>query len=311
MDTNRHQSGWLNQIIAAAASLCDANPRRARLLVALACSVSRAAPHTILKDRAKTEKRFLAAITRVLGYAKHETLRKVDRYLHSRRPLLGQEQRPDHPDSVRVSFDLEEFRRDLLAMLAAEETDALAAASQATLDSVGYRDPWKLPAQSTLDFIARRANLLRDVPDEIWQQIKDQIAEGLNKGEPIRQIAKRIEETFSAIEEGRATVIAQAETAAAYSFSSDKAMRAAGIKYKQWFHTAISKVPRPDHLAIHRLIVPIDEPYPVGSPQLMFPHDPNGAPEDVINCACMSLPAIEQEFDAQQKLRATETEESP
>ena len=69
--------------------------------------------------------------------------------------------------------------------------------------------------------------------------------------------SRRIRNAFPAIEAGRAAMIAQTETAAAYSFSSDQAMRAAGIKYKQWFHSPVPPVPRPAQNRIDRLSVPL------------------------------------------------------
>ena len=214
---------------------------------------------------------------------------------------MGQEEQQDHPDSLKIAFNVDELRNDLLTMLETEGASALATASQDTLDAVGYRDPWKLPAQDALDFIARRQNLLSNVPNEIFDIIRNEISAGLNAGESIRDLSKRISSAFDEIGKTRATLIAQTETAAAYGFASDKAARAAGVPYKKWIHSVISKVPRPDHVAIDGLIVPMDEPYPVGDPPLMYPHAPDGAPEDVINCRCLSVPVPESEYLAQQK----------
>jgi uncharacterized protein with gpF-like domain len=262
----------------------------------------------LLNNREKQIDAMLAATARILNYAKHETLRNLDRFFRNRarahtldRIFAVNAGAPDNPDSVRIAFSLDEFRQDLLAALEAEQLSVLDTAGQTVFDQVGFSDPWELPAQDTLNFISRRQNLLRDVPDEIWQTIKSELSEGLNKGEPIAELAKRIEKAFGAIEKGRATIIAQTETAAAYSFSSDKATRAAGIKYKKWIHSPISLVPRPDHIAIDGLIVPIDDAFPVGNPPLMFPHDPNGAPGDVINCACLSVPVADEDFQMQQQ----------
>jgi len=181
-------------------------------------------------------------------------------------------------------------------MLDQEGRSALDSAANDTLAAVGYRDPWKLPAQDALDFIARRQNLLSNVPDEIFETIRNEISAGLNAGESIRDLSKRISSAFDDISKTRAELIAQTETAAAYSFASDKAARAAGIGYKKWIHSVISKVPRPDHLAIDGLVVPMDQAYPVGNPPLMYPHAPDGAAEDVINCRCMSIPVSEADL---------------
>ena len=157
----------------------------------------------------------------------HETLRKLHRYKYSIDCSWGRGQ-ADHPDSVKIAFDTDELRKDLLTVLETEGASALATAAQDTLDSVGYRDPWKLPAQDTLDFIARRQNLLSNVPDEIFDTIRNEISEGLNQGESTRELSKRISNAFDEIGKGRAQVIAQTETAAAYSFASDA---------RAWWHS--------------------------------------------------------------------------
>jgi hypothetical protein len=287
-----------NRTLLVAAALPTA---QARTVVALLCAQG-TIKHPSERKRDILQKNFHSSIVRVLGFAKHETLRNVHRHLYTHRPLFGQDEgTPDHHDSMKIAFDLSGLDQDLNSTLRTEIPIVLAAGAQDTLDAAGYRDPWKLPAQDTLDFIANRQNLLSNVPDEIYQQIQNELSTGLNAGETLAQLSARITQVFDEIEQGRADVIAATETAAAYGYASQQAALAAGIKYKKWLHSPIPKEPRPDHIAIDGLIVPIDEPYPVGDPLLMYPHAPDGSPEDVINCRCISIPVTEQDYQAQQK----------
>ena len=152
---------------------------------------------------------------------------------------------PINPGAVRINFNLSELEADLNSILDEEARAMLDTAASDTLASVGFRDPWKLPAQDTLDFIARRQNLLSGVPQEIFDQIRDELSQGLNAGENLRDLSARITDAFDQIEEDRADLIAETESAAAYSYSSDRAARAAGIGYKQWLHGASeSSAPR-------------------------------------------------------------------
>ena len=186
-------------------------------------------------------------------------------------------------------------------MIETEFPAALSDIAQDTLDALGYTDPWKIPAQDTLDMIFNRKNLIRGVSDDIFSEIKSEIAIGLTKGESIAQISKRITKAFDDITSTRAELIAETETGAAYNYASYLASKRVGVRYKQWIHSNVPKVPRPDHLAIDGLIIPIDEAYPVGDPPLMYPHDPDGAAADVINCYCISIPVTEEEYRAQKK----------
>jgi hypothetical protein len=269
---------------------------QARAIVELICASS---PERAAEQRRnKIKRRFKNSLVRILKFAKHETLRKLHRYMHSHRPLQAQDETVDHPDSIKIVFNPDELRNDLFSMLQSEFPDALQTVGSETLDALGYRDPWQLPAQNTLDFVSRRQNLLSNVSDEIYSTIKDEISTGLNEGESIADLSSRITSAFDDISKGRAEVIAETETAAAYSYASDQAARAAGVGYKKWVHSSVPKEPRPDHLAIDGMIIPVDEAFPVGDPPLMYPHDENGSAADVINCYCISIPVTEEEYNA-------------
>lgn len=277
-------------------------PNEARVVLALLCSSTRRARQVTPYERTRNrlKQRFKGALVRVLKFAKHETLRKLHRYMFSARPLQAQDAGLDHPDAVRITFDREQLRQDLLQMLQVQLPGAVQMVANETLAAIGYRDPWLMPAQETLDLIAMRQNLITGVSDEIFGDVQREISEGLNAGESLDQIAKRISSTFNAFTEARAELIADTETSAAYGFAGQAAARAAGVQYKQWIHAGLPLVPREDHLAIDGLIVPIDEPYPVGDPPLMYPHDPDGSAEDVINCGCISIPATEEDYQKQE-----------
>jgi len=221
---------------------------------------------------------------RVLNFAKHETLRKMHRYLHSHRALMGQE---EHADAVRITFNRDELTQDLQSLLYSEMPGMLSQSAGAAL-----------PPQDVLDFISRRQELLSGLPEELYQRVLGEISDGLTAGESLADLSNRINQVFTDIEAGTADVIADTETAAAFNYATNNAARTAGVQFKQWVHGG-SAVPREDHLAIDGLIVPFNEPFPVGNPPLMYPHDPGGSPDDVINCSCVSLPATADQYDRQ------------
>src|SRR5262245_2846957 len=65
----------------------------------LACQEQTTPMHVRVLKRLK--RRFKSSLMRVLNFAKHETLRKMHRYLHSHRALTGQE----HPGAIRIAFN--------------------------------------------------------------------------------------------------------------------------------------------------------------------------------------------------------------
>jgi len=266
----------MNMIVAAAALPTN----EARAIVALLCRSSHPHQRTLKTIR----KGFKAHLNRVLNFAKHETLRKLHRYVHSNRPLTG----ADNPG--KTAFDPAELGQDLQSMMYATMPDMLSESA----DSLGY--DYTMPKQDVLDFIANRADLLSDLPDELFKRVADEISTGLAAGENISQLSDRVSQAFDDIDSGQADVIADTESAAAFNYATNNAAKANGVRFKQWVHGG-SRVPRDDHLAIDGLVVPFDEPYPVGNPPLMFPHAPDGSPEDVINCSCVSIPADASDYE--------------
>ena len=53
---------------------------------------------------------------------------------------------------------------------------------------------------------------------------------------------------------------------------------------------------RDSHIGTHGQIRPLNVPFTTGlGNKLLYPLDPNGPPEDVINCRCVEIPAYSME----------------
>lgn len=88
----------------------------------------------------------------------------------------------------------------------------------------------------------------------------------------------------------RANTIARTEMAQAENFGIQEGMKQAGVREIQWI-TNLDGNERPDHQEMHGTTTRIGEPFvlPDGS-QLRFPADPEGPPEQIINCRCTTAP---------------------
>jgi uncharacterized protein with gpF-like domain len=191
-------------------------------------------------------------------------------------------------------FDRQRFADGLLIALRNESADALQAAADQLLEEVGYSDPWSMPDPIVRGFIETRQNLLSGVPDEIFTAIENEISAGVQAGESIRDLAKRITAGFENVSRGRATTIASTETGAAYGFARQHAMKQAGVKHKNWLTSHLPNV-RLAHwqaeLNPENQRIPLEQPFNVGGEDLMFPGDEHGSPENTINCHCVALAA--------------------
>lgn len=98
---------------------------------------------------------------------------------------------------------------------------------------------------------------------------------------------------FSAIGK-RATDVTMNEILRVHSIAGQARLEDAAQRHpdlqKQWHHLSIAKVPRPSHVYADGQVVNVDQPFVVDGEELMYPRDPNGSPENTINCHCLSAP---------------------
>ncbi len=72
----------------------------------------------------------------------------------------------------------------------------------------------------------------------------------------------------------------------------DLAGQVPGIK-KQWLHIPVARVPRLSHIFASGQVQEVGDPFSVGGEDLMYPRDPNGEPENTINCSCVLVPYVD------------------
>jgi len=65
-----------------------------------------------------------------------------------------------------------------------------------------------------------------------------------------------------------------------------------GVK-KQWLHIMASRMPRFSHIQASGQVQEVGDPFEVEGEELMYPRDPNGSPENTINCHCLLVPYMD------------------
>jgi len=129
-------------------------------------------------------------------------------------------------------------------------------------------------------------------PEHVFDVIAGEMSQGINLGEGIRALALRVEETLSATAtprwENRAVTVARTEAIGALNAGRSDAFEAFaedvdGPLERVWVATEDSRT-RPTHVLADGQRVPLGQPFIVGGAALMFPGDPSGPPEEVINC---------------------------
>lgn len=142
--------------------------------------------------------------------------------------------------------------------------------------------------------LADARNLMVRMPDEVANLVFAEITDGMNAGETTEQIARRVDEVLSwgPAERwpARARTIAQTETtrarnAGTMAAGTEQARVTGRILTKTW-RAHHDERTRTSHWDASGQTQPFYAPFLVGGEYLMFPGDPTGSPETVINCRC-------------------------
>lgn len=147
-------------------------------------------------------------------------------------------------------------------------------------------------------YLAQVRNRLVRVPDEVFDLVAGQMAAGINLGEGIPVLASRVDSVLSTTRTvrwpNRATVVARTEAIGALNAGRTDAFRALAeeepdVEFERlWLSTSDNRT-RETHREADQQRVPLDQPFLVGGFELMFPGDPSGPPQEVIQCRCTSL----------------------
>lgn len=246
---------------------------------------------TLVAKRRATMRAYESKFNRVLMLARAEVLRKLEAHSNLKSQPSGLIGKAAAADFL---FNLGDFTNAFQAQMRASGLNALQVAGEQLFEEVGKDDPWSMPPAKAIEFIKARENRLAGVPGDVFERIKGVIEDGLNAGDPLKQIASAVRGEFNDISDGRAKVIASTETAAAYGTARQAAMEEAGIQWKQWLTSGNANV-RAAHRLMNGATVPIDADFTVINPvtgesdTVKHPADPTGAPWNVINCHCVEI----------------------
>jgi HK97 family phage portal protein len=131
---------------------------------------------------------------------------------------------------------------------------------------------------------------IRWITETTWEQLRQKLGDALAEGGSWSDLIGAVEEVLGDLETWRAERIARTETTAALNMGYEESLKATGVRRKMWV-TAHDERVRESHQQMEGEIVDLDDYFvlPSGA-RLRFPCDPEGAPEEVINCRCTIVP---------------------
>ena len=142
--------------------------------------------------------------------------------------------------------------------------------------------------------LAQTENLLVRIPDDVYGLVFAELSDGINAGDSLDQLAQRVDRvlTYTDLERwpNRARVIAQTENTRAYGAGTlgagmEQSRVTGRLLRKRWDTERDSRV-RDSHREVDGQVRDLSMPWYVDGFPLMFPGDPIGPPESVINCRC-------------------------
>lgn len=147
------------------------------------------------------------------------------------------------------------------------------------------------------EYLAGAKNRLAGVPDRVYDRVKALAQQAIDAGDTNEELAARIEELFSeegvASWDGRGMVVARTEAIAAHNagaYAGFLSMAEFDPQpwQKAWLATDDTRT-RPTHDRADQQRVPLGAMFRVGRARLLYPGDPSGPPEEVIQCRCTLL----------------------
>lgn len=117
-------------------------------------------------------------------------------------------------------------------------------------------------------------------------KLRATITEGVRDGETSQQLTDRIRDVFQ-VRRHEAERIARTEVSRSYNFTTNEAWKQSGLVESTSWLTAHDDAVRSSHAAIDGQERGLGEPFDNG---LLYPGDPDGDADEVINCRCTALP---------------------
>ena len=141
-----------------------------------------------------------------------------------------------------------------------------------------------------IDFIQNQtANQVGHIRKTTRDELKYLILKGLDEGSSIERIALEIKQRYKRFKDERCLTIARTEVSSICNYARQTGVLKTKIKtLKKWINRGDERVRNSHSDMDNHPEIPADEYFTVGpsGSQMQYPGDPNGSPEEIINCRC-------------------------
>lgn len=142
--------------------------------------------------------------------------------------------------------------------------------------------------------LAQTENFLVRIPDEVYNLVFAEINDSVNAGRSVPETAQAVDAVLSVTGSerwaNRARVIATTETTRAYGAGTTAAgleqSRVTGRVLRKRWRTEHDDRVRASHRAVDNVTIPLYQLFDVGGWPMLYPGDPMGPADEVVNCRC-------------------------
>jgi hypothetical protein len=191
-------------------------------------------------------------------------------------------------------FDFDDATQNLRAVLRPAWEKAARRGGGQIIAQLGLDLDFSLLDPAVRIYVGNKNLKIKNITATLAEEAREIIKRGIDDGWTIDRMAERLAEKFES--PYRSRVIARTETIDAFSDGRHSAMILADVEKKEWL-TARDDNVRESHIAADGQIVPLGEPFTLGSgAQMMRPLDDSlGADAgDIVQCRCVELAVVDE-----------------
>lgn len=132
----------------------------------------------------------------------------------------------------------------------------------------------------------------KELRGALFEALRNPLVQAMERGDAVKAIQKEVKRIFGYAEGYRNERIARTETLSATNYGAQEAIMQSGIKCRKEWVATLDERTRDRHAEMDGETAELSQPFSNG---LMFPGDPDGPPEEIINCRCTEVHIFEGE----------------
>jgi HK97 family phage portal protein len=195
-----------------------------------------------------------------------------------------------------VLFSMDAETKELLTWVEPFIQQGIEQGGNMVLGELGSSSSFTIESDLGLQAFKDRTNRIVDfnlggtIISTTFDDVSNQLRDGLRLGENLDSLAKRVQEYFNQAGKGRSRTIARTEVGTAVQAGRGAAMKQEGVEQHEWLSSrdAIVRTERHDHL-IDGEVVTLGDDFSNG---LRWPLDDKGDASNVINCRCTTISVV-------------------